>query len=109
MSKPVLVKWNNDLKKELQNRKFFIAEELLEKYHLMKVHRIEIFTKLLNKSLQELEIRDFQSASTKELLNLITFFDTQLKSEALSIKCITENVDLEFAEGLETIKIPLVD
>ena len=59
VSKPILIKWNNDLKKELQNRKFFIAEELLEKYHLMKVHRIEIFTKLLNKGLKELETRDF--------------------------------------------------
>ncbi|MFW9874898.1 MAG: hypothetical protein ACFFG0_17465 [Candidatus Thorarchaeota archaeon] len=109
VSKPVLIKWNNELKKELQNRKFFVAEELLEKYHLMKVHRIEIFTKLLNKSLKELETRDFQSCSTKELINMVQFFDTQLKSEALSIKCITENIEFEFAEGVETVKIPLVD
>lgn len=73
----------------------------------MKVHRIEIFTKLINESLKELETRNFQSCSTKELLNLVQFFDAQLKSEALSVKCITENI--EFAEGVETVKISLVD
>ena len=57
ISKPILIKWNNDLRKEIGNRRFFIAEELLEKYHLMKVGRVRMFTELLNKGLQELEKR----------------------------------------------------
>jgi len=109
VSKPVLIKWSNEFKKEIANQKFSIAEELLEKYELMKVSRINMFAELLNKAIEELKKRDFETSSIKELINLIAFFDLHLKSEAESITCITDNPQWEYSEDLGSVKIPLID
>lgn len=109
VSKPVLIKWNNELKNEIANRSFFDSEELLEKYHLMKIGRVKMFAELLSKAFQELEKREFKSSSIKELLSLITFFDSRLKAEAESINCTTNDFQWGLDEDLESIKIPLVD
>ena len=109
VSKPILIKWNNEFKKEIANQKFSIAEELLEKYELMKVNRIKIFAELLNKVVEELKKRDFETASIKELINFIAFFDSNLKTEAESIHCITDSLKWIDSVDLESDKIPLID
>lgn len=109
VSKPVLIKWNNEFKKEIENQKFSIAEELLEKYELMKTNRIKIFAELLNKVIEELKKKDFTTSSIKELINFIAFFDSNLKTEAKSVYCITDSLKWIDSEDLTMIKIPLID
>lgn len=108
VSKPVLIKWSNELKKEIANQRFLLVEELLEKYELMKATRIKMFAELLNKVIEELKKRDFESASLKDLINLATFLELHLKIEAESINCITDSPQWE-SEIVEIIKIPLID
>jgi hypothetical protein len=109
VSKPILIKWNNEFRKEIANQRFLIAEELIEKYELMKVSRINIFAELLNKAIEELKKRDFETSSIKELIKLVTFLDSNLKNEAESITCITDSLNWIHSEDLESIKIPLID
>lgn len=109
VSKPILMRWNNDFQKEISNSSFLVAEELLEKYQLMKASRVKMFAELLSRALQELEAREFKLCSSKELLNFIKFFDSRLKSEAASINCITDNPSWDLLEDMEVIKIPLID
>jgi len=108
VSKPVLIKWNSEFQKEIENIRFCIAEEHLEKYQLMKVARVNMFANLLNKALIELDSRNLQGASTKELLSIMQFFDSRLKSEAMTINCITEK-PWSLVENLEGVKVPLFD
>ena len=109
VSKPILIKWNNEFRKEIANQRFLIAEELIEKYELMKVSRINIFAELLNKAIEELKKRDFETSSIKELIKLVTFLDSNLKAEAESITCITDSLNWIHSEDLESVKIPLID
>lgn len=110
VSKPTLIKWNVELRKEISNHTYLAAEELLERYQLMKNARVHIFSKLLQKSLQELENRKFESMSNKELLSLVNLFETRLREEITSIHCIAETANC-WTEPLEQteVKMPLVD
>lgn len=107
VSKPVLIKWNSEFQREIENACFCAAEELLEKYQLMKVVRVKLFASLLNKAITELNSRPLTESSVKELLNIMQFFDSRLKSEGLTIKCITNKP--WSSDNLEDVKIPLID
>ncbi len=70
-SKPTLLKWHEEFEKEINNSRFEIFESLIEEHKLAKKHRVEAFGKLLQKSLVELDKRDFSSLPTKELWQLV--------------------------------------
>ena len=55
------------------------------------------------------KIKNFETASTKELVNFIAFFDSNLKTETESIYCITDSLNWIHSEDLESVKIPLID
>ncbi len=71
VSKPILIEWNREFEKEIAHRQFLAAEELLERYDLMRMARLERFTTLLNSALCELKKRNLELLSAKELLDLI--------------------------------------
>lgn len=73
VSKPTLLKWSSEFSEEIANRRFLASEELLERYQLTKIARMEVFAKTLNLALQEFQVRKFDLLSTKDLLTLINF------------------------------------
>lgn len=111
VSKPTLIKWNSEFSKEIANRRFLAAEELLEHYQLMKETRMKIFAKTLNQALQELQNRKFDLLSTKDLLSLINYLDTYLAKEAKSLNYVTEEMASiwDDASGYQPKTFPLID
>ena len=78
VSKPILIEWNREFEKEIAHRQFLATEELLERYDLMRMARLERFTTLLNSALSELKKRNFELLSSKELLDLIRYLEARV-------------------------------
>jgi len=76
-SKPTLLKWNEELEKEIANLTYLEAEILLEQYKLAKIHKIEAFSLVLQKAVEELKNRDFSEVATKDLLPIISSLGTR--------------------------------
>lgn len=90
VSKPTLIKWNLEFDKEIENRRFLAAEELIEQYRLMQMSRIQIFGEMLNRALEELRNRDFNLVSLKDLLVLINQLESKLVHEGKAIRYTTD-------------------
>lgn len=106
ISKPTLIKWNQEFSKEVSNLLYLHVEGLLEKYKLCKIHRIEILAKSLTDAFDELAKRNFTEMSTKDLINLTLTLERSLKKEMKSIQYHTGNeIDLfaDFAEATENL------
>jgi transposase len=69
VSKPTLINWGQDFKREITNLKAIEQEHLQEKYLISKKKQIEIFGKMLKKINKELDKRDLSDMETKDLLN----------------------------------------
>ena len=63
VSKPILIESNREFEKEISHRQSLAAEELLERYDLMRMTRLERFTTLLNSALSELKKKNLESLS----------------------------------------------
>jgi hypothetical protein len=110
VSKPILIKWNSELSKEIANQKFLASEELLERYKLMKAARLEVFASTLSGALQELQIRALDTLSPKELLNLISYLESRLTEEATTVSYTTDETVTSWSlAGDQPVKIPLFD
>ena len=90
VSKPILIKWNLEFGKEIENRRFLAAEELIEQYNLMQMSRIQVFGEMLNRALDELKNRDFSLAPLKDLLTLINQLEGKLVQECRAIQYSTD-------------------
>lgn len=111
VSKPTLLKWSSEFSDEIANRRFLASEELLERYQLTKIARMEVFAKTLNLALQEFQARKFDLLSTKDLLTLINFLDNQLSKEAKSVNYLTGEMTsiLDNVPGYQAKTFPLID
>ncbi|MEI8125513.1 MAG: hypothetical protein WCG42_07160 [Parachlamydiaceae bacterium] len=56
-SKPTLLKWNEELEKEISNLSYLEVEIVLEQYRLAKINKIEGFSLVLQKAIEELKKR----------------------------------------------------
>jgi transposase-like protein len=90
VSKPTLIKWHLEFNKEIENRRFLAIEEVIELYKLMQKSRIEIFSEMLSKALNELRGRDFRTLSMKELLILINQLEGKLLRESSAVRYTTD-------------------
>ena len=110
VSKPILIEWNREFEKEIAHRQFLAAEELLERYDLMRMARLERFTTLLNSALSELKKRNLELLSSKELLDLIRYLEARLSEESSKISYVTDKIAASsFPFEAELEKIPLFD
>lgn len=89
-SKPTLLKWNEELEKEIANLCFLEVEMLLEQYRLAKINKIEAFSLVLQKAIEELKKRDFSEVATKDLLGVISTLESKLKIELKPIEYHTD-------------------
>lgn len=55
ISKPTLIKWNDELKNEIANLRYFEFESIIAEYSLSKRSRLESFSIILSKALEELK------------------------------------------------------
>jgi hypothetical protein len=90
VSKPTLIKWNLEFSKEIENRRFLEAEEILEQYQLMHIARLKTFGEILAKALQELQNRDLEMVSTKDLIALVNSFEGKLMRDGAAVKYATD-------------------
>ena len=97
-SKPTLLKWNEELEKEIANLTYLEAEILLEQYKLAKIHKIEAFSLVLQKAVEELKNRKFSEVATKDLLPIISSLESKLKIELNPIEYQTDQRQDFFAE-----------
>ena len=89
-SKPTLLKWNEELEKEISNLSYLEVEIVLEQYRLAKINKIEGFSLVLQKAIEELKKRDFSDVNTKDLLGIISILESKLKIELKSVEYRTD-------------------
>lgn len=85
VSKPTLIAWSKDLRKELANARTLRLDALFEKYAVAKSKRIEVFGKRLEAILAELDRRDLADVPTPALLKLVLDYGAKLKDEAAEL------------------------
>ena len=89
VSKPVLIEWESKYRAQVEQAKSLELQETLEKYHLMRVMRVEAFSSLLSSALEELRSRQttFKELSTDKLLAIALLLERRLSTElAYTIK-----------------------
>ena len=96
VSKPTLLKWNQQCSDEVSNQLYFNIENLLEQYKVLKISRIEAFAGNLKKVIEELSKRDLSSLSTKDLISIALVLENKLKMEVDTVKFHTGQRGLNF-------------
>lgn len=89
VSKPTLIKWQRELREAISNEEFFNLQALLEQYKLSRSEKFERLSKVLSKVWEEIEQRDLSNASLKDLLQMKTLLDRELKEEVSQIQYFT--------------------
>ncbi len=99
ISKPTLIKWNEECRNEIANLRYFELESLITQYGIAKKARIEVLAILLEKVLDELRDRSFEEVPVKDLMLLLSQLDAKIKSEFSSCQYFTDS----YHTGLETV------
>ena len=81
VSKPTLIKWQSELKNEIEETKNTNLEAIKEKYRLTEIEMTRSFGKLVKKVLTELFKRDLSKVSTDKLANLYLRMSDQLNEK----------------------------
>ena len=84
VSKSALLKWSQELEKEINNAKYYAYQRLIEQYKLTKVERANFIMQALQRVNEAIEQKDVKTLSIKELLMLSEKFDNQLKDIMLN-------------------------
>lgn len=89
VSKPTLIKWNQEYSQEISNLIFFHSEKLIEEFKLLRIHKIESLSRTLNRVLEEIFKRNFENVSTKDLISIAFSLENKLKESVSRIECYT--------------------
>lgn len=89
VSKPTLIKWNQEYSQEISNLIFFHSEKLIEEFKLLRIHKIESLSRTLNRVLEEISKRNFENVSTKDLISIAFSLESKLKESVSGIECYT--------------------
>ena len=86
ISKPTLLKWSTDYSRELKEAEHFEMNSLLSQYGVLRQSRVEAFSSMLGKALQELKKRaeqnDYSEIPTDKLLKLKLELERRVEREA---------------------------
>jgi hypothetical protein len=85
LSKSTVAKWICDFESDIANRKYEEYERIVEKYNISKKERLETYTQLLEKALNELKNRDISSMSTNELIKFANTIENKIIYELHSM------------------------
>ncbi len=85
-SKPTLLKWSTQYSRELKEAEHFEMNSLLSQYGILRQGRVEAFSSMLGKALQELKKRaeqnDYSEIPTDKLLKLTLELERRVEREA---------------------------
>ena len=90
ISKPTLLKWSTDYSRELKEAEHFEMNSLLSQYGVLRQSRVEAFSSMLGKALQELKQRaeqnDYSEIPTDKPLKLTLELERRVEREAVEKK-----------------------
>lgn len=104
ISKPTLIKWNDELKNEIANLRYFEFESIIAEYSLSKLNRLESFSIILSKALEELKERSFDEISIKDLVNVVFQMNQKIQTEVGNLKFHTEEYDIDESFKMDVLK-----
>ena len=85
-SKPTLLKWSTEYSRQLKEAEHFEMNSLLSQYGVLRQSRVEAFSSMLGKALQELKKRaeqnDYSEIPTDKLLKLTLELERRVEREA---------------------------
>lgn len=104
ISKPTLIKWNDELKNEIANLRYFEFESIIAEYSLSKRNRLESFSIILSKALEELKERSFDEISVKDLVNIVFQMNQKIQTEVGNLKFHTKEYDIDESLKMDVLK-----
>lgn len=90
ISKPTLVKWSQEYKKEIRNLLYLQFDSIITECQLEQSARIESMAKILRKALDELNSRSFADLNIKDLISIIEQTSEKLRKEFLPVQYILD-------------------
>jgi len=85
ISKPTLLKWAKEFKRELDEVQFFELQNIIDQYGIMRRGRVEVLSESLQVALSELRSRmqsgKLSELSTDKLLSLVLTLEARLERE----------------------------
>ena len=91
ISKPVLISWSVEFKKEISNLEYFRYQAILEQYKLIQEKRIEFLSIQLSKINDAINKKNYEDASLKELISI---------RKDLNIELLFETKDKNYLTGV---------
>jgi len=96
VSKPTLIAWSKELKKDLANARTLRLDQLFDTFAVCKAKRIEALGRRLDAILAELDKRDLSDVATGQLLKLALDYMTRMKTEEADLTFQGEDRDAMF-------------
>ncbi|MBK9333949.1 MAG: hypothetical protein IPM96_16460 [Ignavibacteria bacterium] len=112
ISKPTLINWNIEFKKEIDNLEYLKYQSILEQHKLIKQKRIEFLSEHLNKINEAINNTNYEDLTIKDLIMIRKEFNSELLRETNENQYYTgifetqSTLDFEFEEEIEkTLKL----
>ncbi len=96
ISKPVLISWSVEFKKEISNLEYFRYQAILEQYKLIQEKRIEFLSIQLNKINDAINTKSYEDASLKELILIRRELNSELLLETKDKNYLTGVMESSF-------------
>ena len=86
ISRPTLIKWQNEFRTEISNRQFLNYQNILEKHQLLKTNKVELLTAFLEKLWKEIQLKDLTKIEIKDLIRIKNDVATELNFQTNGVK-----------------------
>ncbi len=93
VSKPTLIQWSKEFSNEIANMKAIEMDDLQERFYICKKRRIELLGEQVEAIKTELSTRELKSLPTEKLLDLLSKFTSNLRSEEIPLTFVREKND----------------
>jgi len=95
VSKPTLIKWNKELRDQIEEIQHIRYDEIISKFKAAKEKRIERLSNELDKAWKAYDNKDYKNLSKRELLLMILRLEKRLTEETAGMK---ENIETEIEQ-----------
>jgi len=102
VSKPTLIKWNQDFYKQISSLEYIEAQSLVELHQYSAKQKLEVYSKKLREVYQRLENIDISDFSFKEIIEFKNYLELRLEDEKRKFEFYT-------GESKEVLKYPSYD
>jgi len=90
VAKSTLANWNAELEEEITTLRAMELESLMEQFYLAKEGRIKLLGNILRDLVSELQKRQLNKLSTDKLLDLFLKYFTELKTEFIELRPLSQ-------------------